>query len=150
MTLVMRFHYVSTINFFTPEECENCLTISTKKMTVMEGDVMLVTAAMMQCPHSGISLMVNGSDALTSSDFDCASPTNVLSNEVVYNCTAKTTGMMRVQCHTIFCDVDHHSEELLVEIKSKRIIYPITCPVVMCSWAVRKAPQDPHAYRFYS
>ena len=83
---------------------------------------MLVTTAMMQCPHSGISLRVNGNDALTSSDFDCASPTNVLSHEVVYNCTAKTTGMMRVQCHTIFCDVDHHSEELLVEIKSKRIV----------------------------
>jgi len=80
---------------------------------------MLVTATMTQCPHTGITLMVNGNNILTSSSFDCTLPSNVLGSEVIYNCTAKTAGMMSVQCHTAFCEVEHHSEELHVEIKGK-------------------------------
>ena len=91
-------------------------------MTVLEGDFVSFRTAILQRPHSGISLMVNGSDALTSSDFDCTSPSNVLGNKVVYNCTPRSTGMTSVQCHTIFCDVDCYSQKLLVEIKSEKIV----------------------------
>ena len=112
----------SSLYIFIPDRCDNFLTISTDEMAVMEGDVISVRTAILQRPHSGISLMVNGSDALTSSNFDCTSPSNVLSNEVVYNCTPRSVGMTSVQGHTIFCDVDCYSQQLLVEIKSEKIV----------------------------
>ncbi|XP_065896233.1 uncharacterized protein [Dysidea avara] len=109
------------------ERCDRFLTISSNEMTVLEGDFVSFRTAILQRPHSGISLMVNGSDALTSSDFDCTSPSNVLGNKVVYNCTPRSTGMTSVQCHTIFCDVDCYSQKLLVEIKRPPpTIYPTT------------------------
>ncbi|XP_065888193.1 uncharacterized protein [Dysidea avara] len=113
------------------DRCDSFLTISTNEMTVMEGDVVSFRTAILQRPHSGISLMVNGSDALTSSNFDCTSPSNVLSNEVVYSCTPRSVGMTSVQGHTIFCDVECYSQQLLVEIKRPPpAIYPTNTTAV--------------------
>ena len=91
-------------------------------MTVMEGGVLVISSHIAQRPHSGISLKVNGNNAQTSSDFDCTSPPNVLASKVVYNCTARSIGMMNVQSQTVFCDTDYYSQ-LMVEIKSEKVVF---------------------------
>ena len=87
--------------------------------TAVVGDVILITISIIQQPHSGISLSVNGS-FVRNPGFDCHTRGHsVLDPQVVYYCTARKSGTVTIQANVTFCNVDWGSEEIIIRVEDQ-------------------------------
>ena len=87
--------------------------------TAVVGDIIVITISIIQQPHSGISLSVNGS-FVRNPDFDChPRGHSVLDPQVVYYCTARKSGTVTIQANVTFCSVDWGSEEIIIRVEDQ-------------------------------
>ena len=103
------------------EICEDCLGLSANATTAVIGDVVMITSSMMQQPHNGISLLINGLIA-ANPDFVCHTTSNVLGHQVVYYCTARESGTVIIQSHVVFCDGDLTSQQINITIEEQMVM----------------------------
>ena len=112
---------VSWFTFVFTEICEDCLRLSANATTAVVGDVIMITSSMVQRPHNGISLLVNGLIA-ANPDFTCHTASNVLGHQVVYYCTAMKSAAVTIQSHVVFCDGDLTSQQINITFKEQRVM----------------------------
>ena len=103
------------------EICEDCLGLSANTTTAVVSNVVMITGSMVQRPHNGISLLVNGLIA-ANPDFICHTTSNVLGHQVVYYCTARKSGTVTVQSNVVFCDGDLTSQQINITIEEQRVM----------------------------
>ena len=97
------------------ETCEDCLELSANITTATVGDVIMIISSITQRPHSGISLLVNGSIA-RNEDFPCHTTSHVLGPEVIFHCTARKSGTMIIKSNV---GIDFTSQQILISIEEK-------------------------------
>ena len=99
--------------------CEGCLKISASMTTAVVGDIVVVTASIIQQPHSGISLSVNNSFVINP-DFDCNTRDHsVLDPQVIYYCTARRSGTVTVQANVTLCGIDWGSRKISITVEEQ-------------------------------
>ena len=88
----------------------------------------------MHRPHSGITLMVNGS-AARDNDLPCSVQSGSVTNMLVnYTCDALKPGVKSIEAQLSFCDQEYHSQRLIITIEEEQSITPgkfITTPVIV-------------------
>ena len=83
------------------------------------GDVIVVTTTIIQQPHSGISLSVNGSFT-RNPDFDCHTRNHsVRDPQVVYYCAARKSGTVTIQANVTFCNLDWSSQKTIITVEEQ-------------------------------
>ena len=118
LTIDIRAFYLYD-HFVAIEICEDCLQLSVNVTAARVGDVVMIISDMIQQPHNGISLSINGLIS-TNPNFTCHTTSNILSQQVIYYCTAKKTGMVTVQSNTVFCNTDLNSLRINITIEEQR------------------------------
>ena len=71
-----------------------------------------ILATFFHLPHSGITIMVNGSVS-GDKDLSCSTNSWVRNTTVNYTCTAKQPGVKKVTMQLTFCDIDFRSSILI-------------------------------------
>ena len=79
---------------------------------------MVVVISIIQQPHDGISLLINGSIA-RNEDFPCHTISHVLGPEVIFFCTARKSGIVFIESNVVFCSIDFTAHQKL---RKKQIV----------------------------
>ena len=109
-------------HFVLIEICEDCLTLSSNVTVVAVGGVVMIVSSMLQQPHNGISLFVDGVAYTNANlDFRCHTTSKILGQQMVYYCTGRKTGTVTVHSNTVFCDTELSSQQIVIIIEEQSV-----------------------------
>ena len=107
-------------HFVFIEICEDCLTLSANVAVVAVGSVVMIVSNMLQQPHSGISLFIDGEFYTNANlDFRCNTTNNVTDQQIIYYCMGRRSETVTLQTNTVFCDTDLSSQQVNVTIEEQ-------------------------------